>query len=80
MGSEKVEKNRVKVLTFLQSVIALAHQLVVRADVKYINQHFRDLLTDEWQRPCENIHEVWKPVGMWRTVELSYVHYIIFIF
>lgn len=74
------EKCENVILTFLQSVIALAHQLVVGTDVKYINQHLRDLFTNKWQRPCEYIHKVWKPIGMWRTVELSYVHYIIFIF
>lgn len=68
------------VLTFLQSVIALAHQFIVGADVKYVNQHLGDLLTNKWQRPCKYIHKVWKPIRMWWTVKLSYVHYIVFIF
>ena len=32
------------------------------------------------QRPCEDIHEVWKPVRMRGTVELPDVHDIVFIF
>lgn len=37
-------------------------------------------LSDKWQRPGEDIHEVGQPVGMWWAVELSDVHDVVFVF
>lgn len=34
----------------------------------------------ERQGPCEDIHEVWKPVGVRGTVELPDVHDVVFVF
>lgn len=34
---------------------------------------------NKWQAPCENIHEIWQPIGMRRAVELSDIHHIGFI-
>lgn len=34
----------------------------------------------KWQRPSENVHEIWKPVWMRRTIKLSDIHNIVFIF
>ena len=37
------------------------------------------LLPDERQRPSEDVHEVWQPVGVRRAVELPDVHHIVLI-
>lgn len=34
----------------------------------------------KWKRPCENIHKIRQPIRMRRAIELSNIHYIIFIF
>lgn len=36
--------------------------------------------TDKRQRPSKNVHEIWQPVRMWRTVELSDVHNVVLVF
>lgn len=35
--------------------------------------------TNKGKRPSEDIHEVWKPIGMWWAIELTNIHHIILV-
>lgn len=43
------------------------------------NLREKTFLSNKWQRPSENIDEVWQPVRVWGTVELSDIHHIVLI-
>lgn len=51
--------------------------------IPFCYEHLRILqptfFPNKWQGPSENIHEVWKPVWMRRTVELPDIHNIVLI-
>lgn len=69
-----------KAHTFLEAFVSIRDELIIRADVEHVDEHLCDFLADERQRPREHVHEVGQPVGMRWTVELPYVHYVIFVF
>lgn len=39
----------------------------------------RTFLPNKWQRPGEDIHEIWEPVWVGRTVELPDVHHVVLV-
>jgi hypothetical protein len=57
----------------------MAIKLLLRADIHDVHEHLRCLLANERKGPREDVHEVGKPVWVWRMPKLLDVHGVLFI-